>query len=677
MPFLVRHRHAVSIATHLAIASTAYVLAFWLRFDLRPQPRWIGLMIVTLPLLLACKHVGFWVARLFGGSWRHVSVHDIEDIVRGNVLASSFFLTVMVFTHGLRGFPRSIFLLDLLLCTTLMGAIRIGIRLARERGERPKVRRIETLAIIVGAGSAGIKLLQEIEQRQRLRVGVVGFVDDDPHKIGLRVCGSPVLGGIDDLPALVAEHEIGEVLIALPEAPGAVIKRVVHHCTTAHVRHRVLPTLAELVDGRVMYTQMREVKVGDLLARDAVRLDLPRVAALVAGQTVLVTGAAGSIGSELCRQVAAYGPARLVLYDRHENGMFVLEMELRTRFPDVTLVPVLGDVLLVDQLERVFTAERPDLVFHAAAYKHVPLAEMNVLEAVRNNVLGTCNVARAAVAHAVKQFVLVSTDKAVRPTSVMGVTKRVAELVVQNLQNMQPDRRTQFAAVRFGNVLGSNGSVVPIFREQIARGGPITVTHPDVTRYFMTIPEAVQLILQAATIGDGGETFILEMGEPVRIVDLARQMIRLSGFEPDEDIAIEFSGLRPGEKLHEELVADGEERTTTPHDRIRVLVAQGPPPLLTEWLPRIEDGVAASDVGTVMRTIQTLVPAYTPSNELKATIAAAETDTAVAARAASAARIATTPLMAARLRRLPRPLPAEVPAEVATEVTAGRRVPVG
>jgi FlaA1/EpsC-like NDP-sugar epimerase len=666
MPFLVRHRNAVSIATHLGIAAAAYLVAFALRFDLELHPHWVETALATLPLLLACKLVGFWSARLFGGSWRHVSVHDVEDIARGNILASTLFLAVMVFTHGLRGFPRSVFLVDLILCTLAMSAIRVGIRLFHERGERRSVRRIETLAIIVGAGSAGIKLLQEIEQRRRLRVGVVGFVDDDPRKIGLRVCGAPVLGRLDDLPELVAEHEVGEVLIALPEAPGAVIRRVVQHCTAARVRHRVLPTLGELVDGRVMYTQMREVKVGDLLARDPVRLDLPRVAALVGGKTVLVTGAAGSIGSELCRQVAAYGPSRLVLYDRHENGMFVLEMELRTRFPDVTLVPVLGDVLLVDQLERVFAAEKPELVFHAAAYKHVPLAELNVLEAVRNNVLGTYNVAETARRHRVGQFVLVSTDKAVRPTSVMGVTKRVAELVVKNLQLDGP---TCFAAVRFGNVLGSNGSVVPIFREQIARGGPVTVTHPDVTRYFMTIPEAVQLILQAATIGEGGETFILEMGEPVKIVDLARQMIRLSGFEPDEDIAIEFSGLRPGEKLHEELVADGEERTTTPHDRIRVLVAQGAPPPLAEWLARIEDGVATSDVASVMRTIQELVPAYAPSSGIREAIAASPVVVAPA----------DAPFAAAlgRLRRLPRPIVTpELPPALVAEGGGTRRVPV-
>src|SRR5581483_1859244 len=437
-----------------------------------------------------------------------VSLRDIEDIARGNVLGTTLFLGSMVFLHGLLGFPRAIFLIDLLLCTTAMSSIRIAAHVMNERSDRTGVRRIESLALIVGAGSAGIRLLEEIETRRGSTVAVVGFVDDDPAKNGLRVCGVPVLGRVDDLPELVATHDVSEVLIAIPSASGPILRRIIQHCTEANVRHRVLPTLGELVQGRVMYTQMREVKVDDLLAREPVRLDLARVRSLIAGRTVLVTGAAGSIGSELCRQLAAHRPERLVLYDRHENGVFMLEMELRARHPDVALEPVLGDVLLEDQLAAVFAAHRPELVFHAAAYKHVPMAERNVLEAVRNNVIGTHNVAQAAIAYGAKEFILVSTDKAVRPTSVMGLTKRVAELVVRELQ----DGDCRFVAVRFGNVLGSSGSVVPLFREQIARGGPVTVTDPEVTRYFMTIPEAAQLILQAAAIGNGGEIFILEMG---------------------------------------------------------------------------------------------------------------------------------------------------------------------
>jgi FlaA1/EpsC-like NDP-sugar epimerase len=376
------------------------------------------------------------------------------------------------------------------------------------------------------------------------------------------------------------------------------------------VRHRVLPTLGELVGGRVMFTQMREVKVDDLLAREPVRLDLARVRAFIVGRTVLVTGAAGSIGSELCRQVAAQKPERLVLYDRHENGVFALEKELQARLPDVRLEPVLGDILLEDQLEAVFSRFRPEVVFHAAAYKHVSMAERNPLEAVRNNVLGTRNVARAAVAHGTKEFVLVSTDKAVRPTSVMGVTKRVAEMVVQGFQN----GCCRFVAVRFGNVLGSNGSVVPIFREQIARGGPVTVTHPEVTRYFMTIPEAVQLILQAAGTGHGGEIFVLEMGQAIRIADLARQMIQLSGFEPDEDIEIVFTGLASGEKLHEELVSDGEEVVPTHHDRIRVLRLPERLPHPDGWLPTLEACVGTGHVESAVALFRRLVPSYCPSS---------------------------------------------------------------
>jgi FlaA1/EpsC-like NDP-sugar epimerase len=438
----------------------------------------------------------------------------------------------------------------------------------------------------------------------------VGFADDDVGKTGLRIAGKRVLGRIDDISRLVTRHDVGEVLIALPSAPSAVLRHVVQRCRQTGVRHRVLPTLSELVEGRVMYTQMRDVKLDDLLTREPIQLDLPRLRTFLSGKRVLVTGAAGSIGSELCRQVAAHDPAQLILYDRHENGIYALEKELRAHFPTARLIPVLGDILLEDQLQSIFALHRPDTVFHAAAYKHLPLAELNVIEAVRNNVLGTHNVARAAVAHGTKEFVLVSTDKAVRPTSVMGVTKRLAEMVIQR----PPSAGPRFVAVRFGNVLGSNGSVVPLFRDQIARGGPVTVTDSNVTRYFMTIPEAVQLILQAAAIGRPGDILVLEMGQPVRILDLARHMIRLSGFEPHDDIEIVFTGLRPGEKLHEELVAADEEVGATSNERIKVLRPNGHPDPPEGWITALQAHVEAGQVPATIALIQSVVPCYRPSD---------------------------------------------------------------
>jgi FlaA1/EpsC-like NDP-sugar epimerase len=611
-PLLLRYRNVVTVTVNLGIAAAAYLMAFGLRWDFRIPSDQARVMLLTLPLLLLCKLVAFRLANLFSEWWQHVSLRDVQDIVRGNVLASVLFLVALVYVRGLHGYPRSVVLLDLLLCTTAMGGSRIAIRIWRERDQRPPTRHIESVALIVGAGSAGIRLLDEIENRPHLRTAVAGFVDDDVAKVGLRVSGTPVLGRIDHIPELVPLHDVNEVLVAIPSASGALLRRIVRLCDEARVRHRVLPSLGELVAGRVMFTQMREVKVDDLLAREPVRLDLARVRAFLAGRVVLVTGAAGSIGSELCRQVAAQGPERLVLYDRHENGMFALEKELQARQPAVRLEAVLGDILLEDQLDAVLSRFRPEVVFHAAAYKHVSMAERNPLEAVRNNILGTRNVARAAIAHGVKEFVLVSTDKAVRPTSVMGVTKRIAEMVVQSFQN----GCCRFVAVRFGNVLGSNGSVVPIFREQIARGGPVTVTHPDVTRYFMTIPEAVQLILQAAGTGHGGEIFVLEMGQAVRIANLARQMIRLSGFEPDEDIEIVFTGLAPGEKLHEELMSDGEEVVPTHHDRIRVLRLAERPLHPDGWLPTLEACVETGQVGNAVSLLRELVPSYRPSGAL-------------------------------------------------------------
>ena len=625
---LLRHRAAITTLFNLTLATAAWVLAFALRFDLSVPERYVPVVLALLPVLLGCKLAGFAAFRLSKGWWRHVSIRDLEDIVRGNVLASTLFLASVVFVRGLAGFPRSVFLLDLLVSTVLMAGVRVGIRLVREQRRRAGAPEITTLALIVGAGSAGIRLLGEIESRRRLRLAVVGFVDDDLAKVGLRVCGTPVLGRIDDLPALVAEHEVGEVLIAIPSASPALLRRVVQHCTEARVRHRVLPTLSELVEGSVIYTQMREVKVDDLLAREPVQLDAARVHSLVTGKTVLVTG---SIGSELCRQLAAHEPERLILYDRHENGVFVLEMELQARFPRVPLVPVLGTVLLEDQLRTVFAAHRPDLVFHAAAYKHLPMAERNVLETIRNNVIGTRNVAQAAIEHGAQEFILVSTDKAVLPTSIMGATKRAAEMIVQELG----DRGCRFVAVRFGNVLGSSGSVVPLFREQIARGGPVTVTDPEVTRYFMTIPEAVQLILQAASLGRGGEIFILDMGQPVRILDLARQMIRLSGFEPDEDIPIRFIGLRPGEKLHEELMTAEEEVAATQHDRIKVVRASGLQTWPDIWLPRLQACVERGDVRAALKLLQTIIPAYRPSTLLATEMHAPEVASDDDRRAAS------------------------------------------
>jgi FlaA1/EpsC-like NDP-sugar epimerase len=605
-----RHRIVLVVLLNLLLATLAYVLAFALRFDLSiPQP-YLRILGVTLPVLLVCKLVGFSAVRLFSGWWQHVSLCDVADIARGNVLASVLFLAVIVFTGAVAGFPRSIFLLDLLLCTAMMTGARVAIRLVRELAERSNVRRVDTLVLIAGAGSAGIHLLQEIESRPHLRLGVVGFADDDGGKIGLRIAGKRVLGRLDEIPRLVAHHDVGEVLIAMPSASGAVLRHVVQHCRQSGVRHRVLPTLSEIVEGRVMYTQMRDVRLEDLLARPTAHLDLPRLRAFISGKRVLVTGAAGSIGSELCRQVAAYRPEQLIIYDRHENGIYALEQELRGRFGTTRLTPVLGDVLLEDQLRSVFAVHRPEAVFHAAAYKHLPLAELNVIEAVRNNVLGTYNVAQAAIEHGTKEFVLVSTDKAVRPTSVMGVTKRLAEMVIQTPHGGGP----RFVAVRFGNVLGSNGSVVPLFRDQIARGGPVTVTDPHVTRYFMTIPEAVQLILQAAAIGEGGDVLVLEMGQPVRILDLARHMITLSGFEPHQDIEIVFTGLRPGEKLHEELVADGEEVGPTSNDRIKVLRPNGGPYPSEGWVSTLQAHVQAGDVSAAIDVIRHLVPGYQPSD---------------------------------------------------------------
>jgi FlaA1/EpsC-like NDP-sugar epimerase len=424
--------------------------------------------------------------------------------------------------------------------------------------------------LIIGAGDAGEKILREIWDNASLRYRVVGFIDDDELKVGKQIHGVPVLGTSEDLKAMVERVQAEELLIAIPSTTSAQMRRLLSRCKETGLPYKTIPSIGELIDGKVSIKAIREVAYGDLLGREAVRLEEDRIGAYLENSLVLVTGAGGSIGSELCRQICRFRPDKLIMYERAESPLYEISLELRTDFPHVQTVPVLGDIMDRQQLTKAFLSYRPRVVFHAAAYKHVPMMELLPWKAIKNNVLGTRNVIDVSKEHGVERFVLVSTDKAVRPVSVMGASKRIAELLVQGQNGCGPSG-PKFMTVRFGNVVGSVGSVVPLFKKQIERGGPVTVTHPEMTRFFMIIPEACQLILQAGAMGEGGETFVLDMGKPVKIVDMARDLIRLSGFEPEVDISIDYIGLRPGEKLYEELITQGEGIFPTSHEKILVL----------------------------------------------------------------------------------------------------------
>ena len=442
---------------------------------------------------------------------------------------------------------------------------------------------------------------------------VCGFIDDDPNKRGMLINGIPVKGSGEDLPRLVELHNVRTVLIAIPSATGSQMTRIIQHCHKAAVSIRTMPSLAEMVSGCPTPRLIRNVAVEDILGREAVELDREHIGRRLCGRVAMVTGAAGSIGSELCAQIARFQPSALVAFDIAESALFHLERDILERFPALAFHAEIGSVQNVQRLREVFLHYAPSVVYHAAAYKHVPLMEKHVFEAIENNVFGTYNLAMIAAEFGVEDFVLISSDKAVRPTNIMGVTKRVAELVIRSFQNGGP----RYVAVRFGNVLGSNGSVVPIFQKQIAAGGPVTVTHPEMQRYFMTIPEATQLVLQASVMGRGGETFVLNMGEPVRIVDLARQLILLSGLNPGKDIRIEFSGIRPGEKLFEELRLSAEKTLPTSHEKINVFSGTGLPIEVTvRHLARIRSACESRDLRAVVTELQRMVPEYSPAGEL-------------------------------------------------------------
>ncbi len=564
-------RTLVIILHDIVVAALAWLGAYWLRFNLEVPPEFRDAAFATLLWVVPLQAVVFWRFGLYRGIWRFASLPDLKRIVFAVGLAAVLIPVVLILFRVQAVVPRSVLLLDPLLLLTLMGGSRLAYRAWKEHRLASVLRPGSKPVLVAGAGSAADFLLRELA-RNPAGFHVVGLLDDSRDKQGRLVQGIPVLGPLVDVAAWARKMEVEDIVLALPSAAHEVRKRITQACTQAGLNVMTIPSLEDLVAGRVSVSSLRRIELDDLLGRDPVQLDDSGLHRLLTGQVVMVTGAGGSIGSELCRQIARFEPARLVLFEQSELALYAMEQELPQRFPDVPIVPIIGDVKNAAWVNEVMAAQRPAVVFHAAAYKHVPLMEnVNAWEAMRNNVLGTQVVAAAAQAHDVAKFVMISTDKAVNPTNVMGATKRLAEMMCQAMQ--QPSG-TRFVSVRFGNVLGSSGSVIPKFQKQIEAGGPVTVTHPEITRYFMSIPEAAQLVLQAGLMGEGGEIFVLDMGEPVRIAELARLMIRLSGADEDR-IRIEYTGLRPGEKLYEELLADDESTLSTPHPKLRVAKARG------------------------------------------------------------------------------------------------------
>jgi len=565
----------------------------------------IAFALFTLPLRL-------YVAYRFGlyrCIWKFASIRELERILSASLTAAALNSVIGIWiiqAVAPRRMPYSALVLDALLMTGILAAPRLYARIRHLRRKRDGE---AVRTIVVGAGSAGQMVARESLQSDRAQFEVVAFVDDDQHKIGQSLNGVRIAGRINDLPRLIRDHGVREVIIAMPSARGHEVRRIVELATTAGARTRTVPSLTDLVSGQIEISALRPVEIQDLLRRAPIKTDVNAVRTLAEDQTVLVTGAGGSIGSELCRQIADLKPKLLVLLDHSENQIFEIERELKRRNPTLQTAPVIADVRDQQRVRRTFQRFHPFAVFHAAAHKHVPLMEENVVEAVTNNVLGTRNVVDACVEHNVTHMVLISTDKAVRPTSIMGATKRLAEILVR----LASARASQhFVAVRFGNVLGSRGSVVPTFMQQIERGGPVTVTHPEMRRYFMTIPEAVQLVLQAGALGKGGELFVLDMGEPVKIADLARDLIRLSGLEEGADVDIKYTGMRPGEKLYEEVLFGDEDVRDTEHPKVLRVLAAEP---AEELEKRIDDllrlvALDSSDEGRLRAAIIELVPDF-------------------------------------------------------------------
>jgi len=559
--------------------------AHLIRFDFNVPPVFLASFYRILPYVLISKIACFYYFDLYRGMWRYTSIADLTNIIKAVSVSTLLIFCFFLLKYRFVGFSRSIFLIDWCLTILFVSGFRLVVRIYFETAGTgkswlqtlrfiiiPLKRKIPGTRnlLIIGAGDCGEKIFREIRDNARLLYNVVGFLDDNPTKVGMKIHGLPVLSDISDIKAAAKKVKADEALIAIPSANSIEIRRIVEICDKSELKFKTIPGMGELINGKVTVNAIREVAYRDLLGREIIRLDEEKIGAHLEEKNVLVTGAGGSIGSELCRQICRFKPKRIILFERAESPLYAIELELKQSFKEVKVIPVLADIQEVNQLNKAFEANPPHTVFHAAAYKHVPMLEMHPWKAIDNNVLGTKNLIDVSTKNKVARFVFVSTDKAVRPANIMGASKRLSEMLVQG-QNACGLSQTRFMIVRFGNVVGSVGSVVPLFKKQILKGGPVTVTHPEVTRFFMTIPEACQLILQAGAMGNGGEIFILDMGTPIKIDDMARDLIRLSGFEPDVDIKIEYVGLRPGEKLYEELITEGENIVPTQHEKIMVL----------------------------------------------------------------------------------------------------------
>jgi FlaA1/EpsC-like NDP-sugar epimerase len=613
----------------MLLLTGALFLAYLIRFDFYlPQPHSL-LLYQILPFVLIVKIVCFYFFDLYRGMWRYTSIADLLNIIKASSVSTLVIICLILFSQSrFIGFPRSVFVMDWCFTVLLISGYRLCIRLYFERISNDKTSSIPTRQVltmffkkmsetkrllIIGAGNGGEKIYREIHNNDRLQYTVIGFLDDDLTKVGRKIHGVPVLSRIKDITRIAKKLNADEALIAIPSATSEQMREILTHCRKSGIKFKTIPGIGELINGKVTVNTIREVDYRDLLGREVVKLDEDKIGSYLQGQCVMVTGAGGSIGSELCRQICRFKPDKIVLYERAESPLYEIDHELKQNFDDVNTIPLLADIQDKKQLEKTFEAYRPHSVFHAAAYKHVPMLEMQPWKAVDNNIRGTANLIEITNKFDVERFVFVSTDKAVRPANVMGASKRIAEMLVQS-QNGCGLSHTKFITVRFGNVVGSVGSVIPLFKKQIKRGGPVTVTHPEVTRYFMTIPEACQLILQAGAMGRGGEIFLFDMGTSIKIDDMARDLIRLSGFEPEEDIKVEYIGLRPGEKLSEELIIEGEDIVPTTHNKIMALKGtECNLQLLNGKIDILTKIAEEQKVEKIKAKLQEIVPEYKPT----------------------------------------------------------------